>query len=150
MKLEAEIKQTKPFKSEKQKLILNISFTHSWLNSILVERLKPFDLSPQQFNVLKILKGKHPESYSNQEIACRMIDKSSNVTRLVDKLVLKKLVNRVEHSSDRRAVSITITAKGADLLAEIDQFNLEQGSSFLNIDEAKAKIINEWLDDMRT
>ena len=78
MKLEDEIKQTKPFKNELQKLILNISVTSSWLNTMFAEKLKPYDLSPPQYNVLRILKGKYPDCYCNQEITQRMIDKSSN------------------------------------------------------------------------
>src|ERR1035437_6145180 len=106
MKLEDEIKQTKPFKSEFQKLVLNISVTSSWINANLAERLRPFDLTPHQYNVLRILKGKYPDSYCNQEITMRMIDKSSNSTRIVDKLVEKKWAQRTENPDDRRHVSI--------------------------------------------
>ena len=75
-------------------MVLNISFSSSWLNSIISERLKLFNLTPHQFNVLKILRGKYPESYCNQEITQLMIDKSSNATRIIDKLVENKWVNR--------------------------------------------------------
>ena len=78
MKIEDEIKQTKPFESEYQKLVINIHFTSSWLNSEFVKILKPYSISPAQFNVLRILKGKYPEGHSNQSITERMIDKSSN------------------------------------------------------------------------
>jgi DNA-binding MarR family transcriptional regulator len=149
MKLEEEIKQTKPFKSELQKLVLNISVTSSWLNSIFVEKLKPFDISPPQYNVLRILKGKHPEGYCNQDITQRMIDKSSNATRIVDKLVNKKLVNRTEDKNDRRSVNIKITDKGIRLLADIDNTPFANNTNMKGFNQEKAKLMNEWLDELR-
>ncbi len=149
MKLEDELKQTKPFKNEMQKLVLNISVTSSWLNSIFVEKLKPFDISPPQYNVLRILKGKFPECYCNQEITQRMIDKSSNATRIVDKLVDKKLVSRTEDKSDSRLVNILITDKGIKLLNEIDKTPFSNNAKLKNFNEEKAKLMNEWLDELR-
>jgi DNA-binding MarR family transcriptional regulator len=149
MKLEDEIKQVKPFKSEMQKLVLNISVTSSWLNSVFSEKLKPFDLSPPQYNVLRILKGKHPDCYCNQEIAQRMIDKSSNATRIVDKLVEKKMVSRSEDKSDRRLVNIKITEKGIRILKEIDKTPFSDKTKMKDFNEAKAKLMNEWLDELR-
>jgi len=150
MKLEEEIKQTKPFKSEFQKLVLNISFTSSWLNNIIAERLKPFNLSPHQFNVLRILKGKYPESYCNQDITQRMIDKSSNATRIVDKLVLKKLAVRINDVTDRRLVNISITKEGLALLDEIDKAPFSKNTKLKKINEEKARLMNEWLDELRS
>ena len=149
MKLEDELKQTKPFKSEMQKLVLNISVTSSWLNTIFSEKLKPYDLSPPQYNVLRILKGKHPDSYCNQEITQRMIDKSSNATRIVDKLVEKKLVTRSEDKSDRRLVNIKITDKGIKLLSEIDKTPYSDKTKMKEFNEEKAKLMNDWLDELR-
>ncbi len=150
MKLEDEIKQTKPFKSEVQKMLLNIAFTSSWLNGLIAEKLKPFGISPAQFNVLKILKGKHPECYCNQEITHRMIDKSSNATRIVDKLVEKQLASRTEDKTDRRLVNITITQNGIDLLEQIDAVRDASVNPFKNFNPEKAKLINEWLDELRS
>jgi DNA-binding MarR family transcriptional regulator len=149
MRFEDEIKQTKPFKSEVQKLILNIAFTNSWFNNILIEKLKAFDLSPQQFNVLRILKGRYPDSYCNQEITQRMLDKSSNVTRIVDKLLDKKLVSRCENACDRRAVDILLTETGLNLLNEIEAMPFFVNSNFQAFDEEKARLMNEWLDELR-
>lgn len=149
MKLEEAIKQTKPFSSELQKLVINIQLTASYLNCLTTQRLKPFDLSPQQFNVLRILKGKHPDSYCNQEITERMVDKSSNATRIADKLLEKKLITRTANKADRRAVDIRITAKGLALLDEIsEQLKREQ---FIppGYNEEKARLMNEWLDELR-
>jgi DNA-binding MarR family transcriptional regulator len=149
MKLEEEIKQTKLFKSEKQKLILNITFTSSWLNNLSAQKLKPYDISAHQYNVLRILKGKYPESYCNQEITSRMIDKNSNATRIVDKLILKGLAQRSANPIDKRAVNIIITAKGLDLLDQIDLSGFGAYSSIMKFDEQKAKQMNDWLDELR-
>ena len=149
MKLEEAIKQTKPFNSEIQKLFINIQLTASYLNGMMTQRLKPFDLSPQQFNVLRILKGKHPDSYCNQEITERMIDKASNVTRIVDKLQEKKLVTRTENDEDRRQVDIKITESGLKLLDEIDKKFSSRAIPFFEFNAEKAKIMNEWLDEFR-
>ncbi len=149
MRLEDEIKQTKPFKNEFQKLVLNINVTSSWLNSLFSEKLKPYGLSPHQYNVLRILKGKYPESYCNMDITQRMIDKSSNATRIVDKLLEKQLVSRIENVSDRRLVNITITKKGLDLLEEFDEQPMADPHQYFKLDEEKAKLMNDLLDQMR-
>ncbi|MDZ4751973.1 MAG: MarR family transcriptional regulator [Flavobacteriales bacterium] len=149
MKLEAELKQTKPFKSEQQKLTLNILFTSSWLNSTFSENLKPCGITHHQFNVLRILKGRYPNSYRNTEITERMIDRASNATRIVDKLQEKKLVTRTENEEDRRQVDIRITEKGLKLLDEIDKKLLSRSITFMHFNEEKAKIMNEWLDEFR-
>ncbi len=149
MRLEDEIKQTKPFKNEFQKLFLNIAFTSSWLNNILSSGLKPYGLTPQQFNVLKILKGKYPDSHKNQDIAKRMLDRSSNAGRIVDKLVQKKLAARTSNTSDRRSVQISITAKGLQLLQEVEQEDFYLKELVRNLDENSAKQMNQWLDEVR-
>lgn len=149
MTLEEELKQSKPFKSEMQKLLLNISFTSSWLNSIFAERLKPYGITPSQYNVLRILKGKYPECYCNQEITQRMIDKSSNSTRIVDKLLRKKLVSRTEDKHDRRLVNIKITDQGIKLLAEIDKMPISIHKNMEGFNAEKARLMNEWLDELR-
>ena len=149
MKIEDEIKQTKPFESEYQKLVINIHFTSSWLNSEFVKILKPFSISPAQFNVLRILKGKYPEGHSNQAITERMIDKSSNATRIVDKLLEKKLIERKQLQDDRRAVNIKITNKGLDLITEIDSSSRKFRNMLKSLNQGKAKLINELLDELR-
>ena len=149
MKIEDEIKQTKPFESEYQKLVINIHFTSSWLNSEFVKILKPYSISPAQFNVLRILKGKYPEGHSNQSITERMIDKSSNATRIVDKLLEKKLIERKQLQDDRRAVNIKITQKGLDLLSEINLGMKKFKKMMASFNVENAKLMNEWLDEIR-
>jgi DNA-binding MarR family transcriptional regulator len=149
MKLEEALKQTKPFKSEFQKLVLNIHYTSSCLNAALAEILKPFDLSPHQYNVLRILKGKYPESYCNQDITSRMIDKNSNATRIVDKLVLKKMVSRNACDEDRRQVLIKITDAGLAILDEIDHKLNADSIALTSITEEEAKLVNACLERIR-
>jgi DNA-binding MarR family transcriptional regulator len=149
MKLEDELKQTKPFKSEYQKLVLNIAVTQSHLNSLFAETLKPYDISPPQYNVLRILRGRSPEGYCNQEIAGRMIDKSSNVTRIVDKLLKKKWVTRKENKTDRRLVDIRISDTGIKLLEELQKFTAGDNRLPQILSEEKARQMNEWLDEIR-
>ena len=150
MKLQETIKQNKPFNSEFQKLMVNISVTSSWLNAIFADRLKPFGISPHQFNVLRILNGKYPDGYCNQEITERMIDKSSNATRIVDKLIEKKFVIRTENAEDRRLVDIKITDMGIKLLEEIEKAPFPKQIKRNLFNDEKAKLMNEWLDELRS
>lgn len=148
MKIEDAIKQ-KEFKSEHQKLLINILYTANWLNNETLKALKPFGLSPQQYNVLRILKGQHPNSISVNNIIDRMLDKNSNASRLVDKLKQKDLVEREICTNDRRQVDIKITAKGLNLLNEIGE-KLDDLNGFkqkTTIEEAKK--INTLLDNLR-
>ncbi len=144
MKLEDEIKQNKPFRAESEKMFVNITYTCNWLNTLFSERLKPYEISPPQYNVLRILRGKYPDTYCNLEITERMLDKSSNATRIVDKLIEKKLVSRSVDKVDRRLVNIKITQKGLAILSEIDQL-----PPLLSIDEESSRQVNEILDQIR-
>ena len=149
MKLEDEIKQKK-FKSEFQKLALNIIFTGNWLNSNSIKTFKPFGISPQQYNVLRILKGQYPDAISVNCIAERMLDKNSNASRLVDKLKTKNLIKREVCEHDRRQVDIAITDNGIDLLKQmesISDFIDAKIKSSLTDDEAAQ--LNLFLDKIR-
>lgn len=148
MKLEEEIKQSK-FKSEKVKLTVNLIYTGSWINSKMTAFLKPFGLTTQQFNVLRILKGQYPNPATVNLIIERMLDKMSNVSRLIDKLLVKGYVERNLKGDDRRCVDILITGKGLNLLKEIDevQTNWEKSITGLSIKECKE--LNNLLDKLR-
>ena len=148
MKIEDEIKQTKKFKSEHQKLLVNIMFTSSWLYRMHGQFLKSYGISPEQFNVLRILRGQHPKCANNQLITERMIDKSSNCSRIVEKLKQKGFVDRKENKDDRRHVDITITQKGLTLLEKIDvENNIENFQKSLTAKEAEQ--LNDLLDKLR-
>jgi len=149
MHIEDEIKQGKEFTSEYEKLAINILFTASWLDSKNIQRFKPFGISPQQYNVLRILRGSNPKPLMLGDIASRMIDKNSNTTRLVEKLRLKNFVKREVCENNRRQVDISITRQGITLLAAID-IDAENWIKILkNIDLQKAITANQLLDSLR-
>ena len=118
MRLEDEIKQPY-FKDPFEKAILNVRFTNGWLDQIILSILKPYNLSEEQYNVLRILRGQHPTPSPLQLISERMLNRMSNVTRLVEKLRLSGLVTREVCPENRRKVDILITKKGLALLDEI-------------------------------
>lgn len=150
MEIGKEIKQNK-FKSEHQKMLINILFTSSWLNSKHGSGLKSHGISAQQYNLLRILRGQHPKPATVNLLIERMMDKNSNASRLVEKLRLKKLVERATCPEDRRAVNVVITQKGLNLLVELDILE----DNFIeelrkNLSEQEASQINMLLDKLRT
>ncbi|MFN4973054.1 MAG: MarR family winged helix-turn-helix transcriptional regulator [Bacteroidota bacterium] len=149
MKIEEEIKQSKRFPSDHERLIVNILFTASWLEGITIQRLKPYGISPQQFNVLRILRGASPKPVALHVITQRMIDKNSNATRLVEKLRLKGLVKREICATNRRQVDITITNKGYELLAELDKTADQWLKRFEHITMQQITQLNDLLDSIR-
>lgn len=149
MKIEDEIKQ-KMFVDEFTKAHVNILFTASWLSSGAAQCLKPLGISVHQFNILRILKGMHPTPGSIKELTERMIDKSSNASRLVDKLISKNLVVKTKCNEDNRRVEVLISEEGMEVL----QIANEKISAFTNclskeISEAEASCLNELLDRLR-
>ncbi len=119
MKIEDEIQQ-KSFKTEYEKAVVNIAVTFNWSNIMVSRLMKEFGLTPQQFNVLRILKGQYPDPATVNLIGSRMLDKMSNASRIVDKLFAKGYVDRKSCPNDRRAVDIIITEKGSKLLEEVN------------------------------
>jgi len=149
VKLEEEIQQQK-FKNEFQKAGINISFTASWLEKSSIEVLKPYNISIQQFNILRILRGMAGKPASIKLLTERMIDKMSNASRLVEKLKSKGLVERVECPRDRRQVDILITKKGLSLLEKSSEVLEDMLQAKLgSITEEEAKILNTLLDRIR-
>lgn len=148
MSLEQDIQQEK-FSSELEKAAVNILFTSSWLHYISLGRLKPHDITPEQFNVLRILRGSHPRKMMLADITSRMLDKSSNATRLVEKLRQKGLVNREICEANRRQVDISITEKGLAVLKKIDSEEKEWLAKLSNITKAEAQELNRILDKLR-
>ena len=147
MRIEDEIKTSK-FKNQKMKDILNTIFTANWFNAMTAEKLRPFDLSISQFNILRILKGSHPNRLSILEVKGRMLDKTPYTTRLVNKLLEKDLVMREQCEADRRVFYISITKQGIALLEQINQ-QLDQQETDLNITEEEASILSGLLDKIR-
>ena len=149
MKLEDEIVQ-KTFKDVFQKLAINLQFTAAYYRNQFRGELKPYGVSPEQFNILRILRGQHPSTASAKLIAQRMIDRSSNVSRLVEKLRVKGLVTRSACDHDRRSVELSITPNGLDRLAQIDQHVETKPLSLSeNLSEDDALQLNRLLDKLR-
>ncbi|CAL1516354.1 MarR family transcriptional regulator [Chitinophaga sp. MM2321] len=149
MKLEDEIKQTR-FKDEYQRAMLNIVFTANWLEVGISHVLKPYDISSQQFNVLRILRGSSPKPLNLLDIQERMMDKMSNATRLVEKLRQKGLLTRNQCESNRRKVEIEITDKGKALLTELEPI-IDKNHKRLTkkITKEEVSMLNELLDKLR-
>lgn len=148
--IEEEIKQEKKFGSEYEKLAVNIMFTSSWLYNMNANRFKDYDITPEQYNVLRILRGAYPKPIMLSDITCRMLDKSSNATRLVEKLRLKGYVKRELCPSNRRQVDIVITEKGLSLLTRIDNESQSWQESLKTITKTEAQELNRILDKLRS
>lgn len=116
-----EIKQTKPFASKEEEVSLNLQRTAEALRWAIVETLKPYELTPVQYNVLRILRGAGEQGLMCSEISERLITKDSDITRLLDRLENRGLVKRSRDAKDRRAIIAFITAEGLNLLAELDE-----------------------------
>ena len=149
MKIDNEIKQTK-FKNEHQRMLINILFTCGWLNSKHSANLKPYGISAQQYNILRILRGQYPKPATVNLLIDRMLDKNSNASRLVEKLRLKSLVERAICPDDRRAVNVAITKKGLDLLLELDKQEEIFIQDLKKLSENEAEKINLLLDKLRS
>ena len=147
MKLETEI--SSKFDDSFHKVVVNILYTHGWITGILRERLGRHKVTLQQFNILRILRGQHPSPATINLLKERMLDKMSDASRIVDRLVQKGLVSRTVNKNDRRAVDILITDKGLQLLREIDKDLLGADIVKENISHDEADLLNNILDKLR-
>ena len=149
MKIEDEIKQRK-FRSERQKLIINISFTSNWINNHITRFLKPYGISPEQYNVLRILRGQYPAPATVNLVRERMVNRMSNASRLVEKLRKKRLVERNVCDKDRRAVDLLITREGLEVLEQIDRETERLEELFGAVTQEEAVEMNNLLDKLRS
>ena len=149
MTIDEEIKST--FKSEQHRLTVNLIYTSNWMIGSQALMLKRHGLTVPQYNVLRILRGQHPKPIRVNDIIERMLDKMSNASRLVDKLVEKKLVVRKVCSTDRRAVDVVINKAGLELLKVIDPIQDEFMDNLGgNLNTEETKTLSELLDKMRS
>lgn len=148
MKLEDEIKQKK-FKNDYHKLAVNLIYTHGWLSNHQAEFFKSFDITGAQYNILRILRGQHPNPASINLLKDRMLDKMSDASRLVERLKNKGLVEREICPEDRRKVKVKITDSGIELLKKMDDLEDKFENLFSNIKSSEAKMLNELLDKIR-
>lgn len=148
MGISEEIKQEK-FKSEHEKAVVNIIYTNAWLHQQHIRLFKSNGLTIPQFNILRILRGQHPKPATVNLLINRMLDKSSNASRIVDKLEQKGLVKRSQCAKDRRAVDVYISKEGLDLLKQMD-VKMEEWETLNNrLTEKEAAKLNSLLDKMR-
>lgn len=148
MKLEDAIKQKK-FESPLHKATINLMYTANWLHGEFRDLFKSFDITHQQYNVLRILRGMHPNCVNPTEIKEVMLDKNPDITRLCDRLLLMGLIHRNIDKENRRKMKIVITEKGLDLLLEIEpviKLRMEQLFADVKVDYEK---FNDMLDAMR-
>ncbi|KAA5547799.1 MarR family winged helix-turn-helix transcriptional regulator [Adhaeribacter rhizoryzae] len=148
MKLEAEIKQQE-FKTPYHRMMVNIMFTANWIHKDLSCQLRPFDISLQQHNVLSILKGQYPVPCTLGLIQERMLDRESNATRLVDKLLLKGLVDRCQCPYNRRKVDIVITPTGLELLEKTKPILGTIENRYKTLTAEEATLLGNLLDKLR-
>ena len=148
MKLEEAIKQTK-FTSVHHKVAVNLLYTAVWLQEKNKNFFKPYDLTNKQFNILRILRGQHPNKLSGAEIKNRMLDKNSDVSRLLDRLIVKKLITKRQCDNDKRAADVIISDSGLSLLKQIDKHMDDTDMAVLNLNKTEAAQLSELLDKCR-
>ncbi|WP_186755926.1 MarR family winged helix-turn-helix transcriptional regulator [Echinicola salinicaeni] len=148
MKLEEAIQQ-KTFKSPVNKAVVNLLYTQSYIVTKQVKLFKPFGISPEQYNVLRILRGHHPDPMTVSSIQDRMLNKMSNASRLVEKLKQKGFVTRKECPNDRRQVDITITDEGLVLLDRLDEEIQKLNNEVIHLSNEEVNILNDLLDKLR-
>ena len=148
MKLEEAIKSNR-FADEKHKALINLMYTSYWMKTHLSTALKQNGLTIEQFNVLRILKGKYPEQLCVKDIGTRMIEKSSNVPRIVDRLLVKKLVKRVPSTEDKRETLVSLTEKGMKQVEEANDVVNSVQDNIIGLSETDAVLLHELMEKMR-
>jgi DNA-binding MarR family transcriptional regulator len=146
-KIEEEIQQKK-FKSPHQKAVINLIYTANWLQNKHLSFFKPFGITGQQFNILRVLKGQHPQSISATAIKIRLLDQNSDVSRLLDRLEGKNLIEKKTCPNDKRATDIFITSQGMELLKEIEKKQKEIDNA-LSLSPEEATQLSDLLDKSR-
>ncbi len=149
MALETEIHQQN-FTGESQKAIINIIYTYHWVTERVKAALLPEDITLQQYNILRILRGSDPAPLSTLKIRDRMLDKMSDTSRIVDRLLIKGLVVKKTCSSDKRLVDVSITLEGKKMLDRLDKKVKGTENMLSNLSMADLKKLNELLDEIRS
>ncbi len=148
MHIEEEIQSTN-FEDNYHKAVVNITYTYGWLNNVFRCKFEKHNLTNQQFNVLRILRGQYPKAATVNLIKERMLDKMSDASRIVDRLVQKGLVSRCTNNKDRRAVDIQISDLGLDVLSKMDvEFKTKEVLKN-NLSDEEAEKLSELLDKLR-
>lgn len=149
MEFEKEIEQTKPFKNESVKAMLNTIYTANKFQERSIRLLKPHGINDQHYNILRILKGKKGKPASPGEVKSVLLSTRGDLTRLIDKLVKMELVDRCNSAKDRRGVELMITGKGLNLIQAIDSDYERNNVYEFEITEEEARQLNKLLDKLR-
>lgn len=149
MTIEDEMKQSR-FASSYEKLAFNLIYSNRWLEDFLKKRFSEQGLTMQQYNILRILRGSRPVPLSTLQIRERMIDKMSDTSRIVDRLLIKELVTKQTSKIDNRLVEVRITLKGLRLLKKLDEIDRQIAAHLGNITQEEAALVSDLLDKMHS
>jgi|SRR6185503_13231486 len=148
MRIDDEIQSSK-FEDNYHKAVINVTYTYGWLSNAFRCQFERYNLTQQQFNILRILRGQYPKPATINLLKERMLDKMSDASRIVDRLVQKGLVSRCTNSKDRRAVDIRISEKGMDILTRMDAEFKTKDVLKDNLTEEEAGQLSDLLDKLR-
>ncbi len=148
MKIEDEIRQAR-FRNDHQKAIINLMYTAAWLGARQEDFFKPFGITPSQFNILRILRGQGGKSLTGAEIKERMLERNSDISRLLDRMVRKNFIIRSRCPNDKRATNISITKTGLSVLKEIDLAIDQNEKNFFKLNQGEARQLSQLLDKAR-
>jgi len=148
MSLEEELKVSK-FQNQRHRLSVNIMYTNNWMTSQMQEVFRKFGVTNQQYNILRILRGKYPLPCTIHELRNKMLDKQPDVSRLLDRIQAKQLVERKPNETDRRKMDVVISAKGLELLSRMENAVAGFDDFFSNLDNSEILVLNQLLDKVR-
>ena len=148
MKIENELKQSK-FQSNVHKAVVNIMFTHGWVEDQFRQVFKNYRITSQQYNVLRILRGKYPNSLNPSEIKEVMLDKNPDLTRLCDRLLNMDYIERCVDTTNKRKMNIRINERGMSVLQKIDPIIADLNKNRFSLSEDEAMILSDLLDKIR-
>jgi len=148
MAIEKDIRQSN-FRNLNQKSMVNLIYTYHWVVEKIKQLLSSEDITLQQYNILRILRGSFPTPLSTLQIRERMLDKMSDTSRIVDRLVAKGLVRKHTSKTDKRLVDVTITDEGRELLTKLDRHNDELDNIVTSLSEGEMNTLNNLLDKLR-
>lgn len=149
MKIEQAIGRKKPFKNAFHKAIVNFLYTTTYISTELQLFLEEYDITQQQYNVLRILAGAYPTPLSTSDIRERMLDKMSDTSRIVGRLLQKELVSKKNKKEDKRLLDVLITEKGLHILALIGERNPNLENCMKKLTEEEAVLLSDILDKLR-
>lgn len=149
MKIEEAINQTKPFRNHRHRAMVNLIYTHNWMVDQLRAKIKPYGITMQQYNVLRVLRGAG-EPISTSVIRERLLDKMADTSRMVHRLAQKNLVIRRECAHDKRLVDVSLSKEGYALLEQLDELNQSMDHICDSLSENEAAQLSNLLDKLRT